>query len=110
MSFESQEKPLATSKQFSLEKRGREKVPRSHPTNIFGLFLKNKKLTQDNFDFKTSCEEWKSMTAEEKELFGQQFQTEKVLVNDDQSSSTCYLEPSKNSAKKKGPKVKKVIK
>ena len=103
MSFESQEKPLATSKQFSLEKRGREKVPRSHPTNIFGLFLKNKKLTQDSFDFKTSCEEWKSMTAEEKELFGQQFQAEKELVNDDQSSS-------KISAKKKGSKVKKVIK
>ena len=103
MSFESQEKPLSTSEQSSLEENGRKKVPRSHPTNIFGLFLKNKKLTQDSFDFQTSCEEWKSMTAEEKELFGQQFQAEKVLVNDDQSSS-------KISAKKKGSKVKKVIK
>ena len=109
MSFESQEKPLSTSEKSSLEKNGRKKVPRSHPTNIFGLFLKNKKLTQDSFDFKTACEEWKNMTAEEKELIGQQDQAEKVLVENDQSSSTFALEPSKNSAKKKGPKVKKVI-
>ena len=77
MSFESQEKPLSTSEQSSLEENGRKKVPRSHPTNIFGLFLKNKKLTQDSFDFQTSCEEWKSMTAEVKSSLASNFKRRK---------------------------------
>ena len=42
------------------------RVSKSQPTNPFGLLLKNKKVKEENLEFRNDCKEWKNMSKEEK--------------------------------------------